>query len=453
MEQRKLLGKAAVILGLTVALMIPLMMIQGTVSERRGLRDGVVADIARSATGQQKLLGPVLVVPYRERIERMKQDADTGKTTVDITYQDRVATFLPERLEITGSIATEGRYRGIHKALLYNAALAFSGSFAVPAHFGLADRQQRIQWGQAYLAVGLSDIRGIKARPTLEWQAGRLAFAPGTRDGILATGLHAPLGTLPAAAASYEFKFELPLQGMERLDFVPLGRDTLIELRSAWPHPSFVGRFLPETRTVTDAGFAALWRTSYFSTNVEQLLDQCGGRECVALAETSLGVALIQPVDIYLQAERAVKYGVLFIGLTFAAFFLFELFKRLAIHPIQYGLVGIALAIFYLLLLSLSEHLSFGLSYLIAAAACVGLLGFYAAYVLRSARRAAGSAALLATLYGVLYVLLRLEDFALLMGSLLLFTLLAAVMVLTRKVDWYQIGWGAEPAPSTAMRA
>ena len=154
---------------------------------------------------------------------------------------------------------------------------------------------------------------------------------------------------------------------MERLEFVPVGRDTLIELRSAWPHPSFIGRFLPESRSVNDAGFTARWRTSYFSTNVEQLLNQCGGRECAALSENALGVAFIQPVDIYLKAERAVKYGVLFVGLTFAVFFLFELFKRLAIHPIQYGLVGIALAIFYLLLLSLSEHLGFGLSYFIAA--------------------------------------------------------------------------------------
>ena len=232
----------------------------------------------------------------------------------------------------------------------------------------------------------------------------------------------------------------LNLQGMERLEFVPIGRDTLVDLHSLWPHPSFVGRFLPEQRAVTDAGFQARWRTSYFATNVEQLLNQCGQRACDALLENALGVTFMQPVDIYLQTERAVKYGMLFIGLTFAAFFLFELFKSLAIHPIQYALVGIALAIFYLLLLSLSEHLRFGISYLIAAVACVGLLAFYAAYLLRSLRRAVGFATLLGSLYAVLYVLLQLEDYALLMGSLLLFTIVAAVMILTRKVDWYQLG-------------
>jgi inner membrane protein len=343
-------------------------------------------------------------------------------------------------------VDTEERYRGIHKAVLYNTKLAFAGSFAVPAHFGLADRQHRIQWGQAYLALGVPDIRGIKAGPTLRWQAARLAFAPGARNDVITSGLHAPLGELPTAAAAYEFAFELALRGTQRLELVPVGRDTLIELRSAWPHPSFIGRFLPENRTVTGAGFTARWRTSYFSTNVEQMLNQCSGRECAVLNEDALGVAFIQPVDIYLKAERAVKYGVLFVGLTFAAFFLFELFKRLTIHPIQYGLVGIALAIFYLLLLSLSEHLGFGLSYLIAAISCVGLLGFYTAYVLKSVRHAAGFAALLAGLYGTLYVLLQLEDFALLMGSLLLFTILTAAMVLTRKVDWYQLARGTEPA-------
>jgi inner membrane protein len=173
---------------------------------------------------------------------------------------------------------------------------------------------------------------------------------------------------------------------------------------------------------------------------MEQLFATCAHRDCPGLNENSLGVAFIQPVDVYLQAERAVKYGILFLGLTFAAFFLFELFKRLAIHPVQYGFVGIALCIFYLLLLSLSEHLSFGLSYFIASAACVSLLGFYASYVLKSVARSIGFTSMLGALYGVLYVLLRSEDYALLMGSLLLFAILALVMIITRKVDWYNIG-------------
>jgi inner membrane protein len=224
----------------------------------------------------------------------------------------------------------------------------------VPAHFGLADRQDRIQWGQAYLAVGLSDIRGIKARPALRWQAAPWLSRQAPRTG----SSRAACTPLRAAvtAASYEFALSRR-RGSDgapelcRSGGKPRGAALGVAHRASSAVPA-------GGRTVTDAGFAARWRTSYFSTNGEQLLDQCGGRECAALAENALGVAFIQPVDIYLQAERAVKYGVLFVGLTFAAFFLFELFKRLAIHPIQYGLVGIALAIFYLLLLSLSEHLA-----------------------------------------------------------------------------------------------
>jgi inner membrane protein len=248
---------------------------------------------------------------------------------------------------------------------------------------------------------------------------------------------------------------ELELQGMEQLEFVPLGKETVVHVQSSWPHPSFVGRFLPDQRTVGDAGFDAVWRSSHLSTNIQQLWDNCGRRECPPLMSSAMGVAFIQPVDIYLKAERAAKYGVLFIGLTFAAFFLFEVLKGLAIHPIQYGLVGIALALFFLLLFSLSEHLSFGVSYLVAASACIGLLTFYTAYVLRGVRRAAGFAALLSALYASLYVLLQIEDLALLMGSLLLFAILAAVMALTRKVDWYQLGRDMRPAanPTEAQAA
>jgi inner membrane protein len=439
MEQKQLLWKAGVVAALAIGLMIPLAMIQGAVAERRALHDDVVANIASSTSGPQKILAPVLVIPYRERITRTVTEARTGTTREQVKVVDGTVTLLPARLEVAGAAATEERYRGIHKALLYRSSLSFKGSFDIPAGFGLKP-EGTVSWGTPYLAVGVSDIRGIKSRPILTWQGRGTPFQPGTRDGLLSSGLHAPLAALPPDAASYEFSFELDLQGTDRLDIVPAGRETTVRLHSAWPHPSFIGRFLPEQRAVSDSGFDATWRSSYFSTDIEQLWRQCGYRECPQLLQSSLGVAFIEPVDIYLKTERAVKYGVLFIGLTFAAFFLFELFKRLAIHPIQYGLVGIALAVFFLMLLSLSEHLSFGVSYLAAASACIGLLSVYAAYVLRGMWRASGFAALLVGLYGALYVLLQLEDFALLMGSLLLFAIVAALMLGTRKVDWYRLG-------------
>jgi inner membrane protein len=446
MKQRTLLAKSLAVGGLGLIVMIPLVMIQGTVSERRALRYGAIVDIANSSSGPQKLLGPVLVVPYRERVERIRKD-DKGRQHVEVKYEDGWMSLLPETLDVAGSVTTEERYRGIHKAQLYHAKLSLKGSFAVPQQFGLAQPRGSISWGHAFVAVGIQDIRGIKTRPMLSWQGRSLAFAPGTQQGVPINGLHAPLGELPASAATYQFAFELDLQGTEQVEFVPVGKETVVKLRSTWPHPSFIGRFLPDQRSIGGEGFEALWRTSHFATGMGQLWDGCRSSGCRDVLQAAFGVAFIQPVDIYLKTERAVKYGALFIGLTFLAFFLFEVFTRLAIHPIQYGLVGIALAIFYLLLLSLSEHVSFGLSYLIAATACVGVLAFYAAYVLRGVRRAAGFTVLLSGLYAVLYVLLQLEDYALLMGSGLLFAIVASLMVLTRNVDWYRAGKD-EPAPA-----
>jgi inner membrane protein len=198
---------------------------------------------------------------------------------------------------------------------------------------------------------------------------------------------------------------------------------------------------LPDAGTkVSRDGFAAQWRTSHFATNLSQLHQRCvQSRQCDAFNQHSLTVSFVQPVDLYQTVERSVKYGFLFIGLTFAAFFLFEVLKRLAIHPVQYALVGLALAIFFLLLISLSEHLGFAAAYLIASASCVALNGYYVAHVLKSVRRGALFGLALSALYGLLYVLLRVEDHALLMGSMLVFACVASAMVATRRVDWYTL--------------
>lgn len=249
----------------------------------------------------------------------------------------------------------------------------------------------------------------------------------------------------------------MDLQGLKRLGFLPLGRDTHLKLASAWPHPSFEGRFLPVSREITDAGFTANWETSFLASNMEQHFTDCLERQnCTEFAGNLLTTAFIQPVDIYLQGERSLKYAILFVGLTFLAFFLFEILKSLKIHPIQYGLVGAALALFYLLLLSLSEHIAFPLAYVSASAACVSMLGFYVSFVLGNVRRGLGFGGALAGLYGALYVLIRSEDHALLMGTLLLTAVLLVVMIITRKVNWYQVSRDirdaslGEPSPASA---
>ena len=297
------------------------------------------------------------------------------------------------------------------------------------------------QFDAPFLAVGISDIRGIENALKLELDGQRLDFVPGTEVAWLGEGVRVTLPTLDTSKTTeLAFAFDLQLQGTGSLRVLPVGKTSSVSLGANWPHPSFIGNFLPAKREINDQGFKADWQTSFFSTNLQEAMHRCVMGDCEAFNSRSFGVSFIDPVDQYLKSDRAIKYALLFIVLTFAGFFLFEVLKSLAVHPVQYALVGVALAFFYLLLLSLSEHIGFALAYLLSASACVLLIGFYVCHVLRSVRHGLSFSAGLAALYGLLYGLLSAEDYALLMGSLLLFGLLGVFMVLTRKLDWYGIG-------------
>lgn len=447
---RNLAIKLGVIALLIVLLLIPLLMIGGMVTDRQHLRDGVLADIARSSSGEQHITGPILVVPYRKTLREWKTHEKTGVRYLEEREQRSRLYFLPEQFQLNAQVLTEERNRGIYQARLYHSDNQVSGYFQVPAQFGITENYADYHFEPAFLSVGISDIRGIENDLKLRLNGVELPFAAGSADRLLANGVHAPLPALDGVSAErLNYSFALKLQGTEQLWVTPVGRESNVQLSSSWPHPSFVGEFLPVKRKVSDQGFSAEWQTSFFATNFAEVLDDCAhGDNCEAYNSREFGVSFVDPVDQYLKTDRAIKYALLFIALTFAGFFLFEVLKRLAIHPVQYGLVGLALALFYLLLLSLSEHLPFATAYGIAAVACVALLGVYLAAVLKSALRGLGFAAALAALYGMLYGLLRAEDYALLMGSLLVFGLLAGVMLLTRKLDWYGVG---KPEVSSAV--
>ncbi len=444
--------RIALVLLIGIGLMIPMTMIMGLIAERQSAQRGVLSEIAQSSTGEQSITGPVLLVPYKRRVMQSQIVRDVNGTERERKSEkivDETLAFLPESLEIDGDVSTFEKRRGIYTARLYTAPLKIKGRFAVPKGYYAQGGGGAFDFGRARLVVGVSDPRGIKNSPALQLGASTVSFVSGANAPGMAAGMHADLGALGEDQShGIDFAFDLELQGMERLWFVPTGKSTQVSLKSNWPHPSFYGRYLPEPRPAGAAnpadGFSARWRTSHFSTNLASLYDDCvsSANKCSAVTNNGFGVSLIQPANIYQQLERSAKYGFLFVGLTLIAFFLYEVLKRLAIHPIQYGLVGIALAMFYLLLTSLSEHISFDIAYAIASAACIGLQTFYVSYVLQSFRRGLGFGALLALLYGALYVLLQSEDHALLLGSVLLFGLLAAVMVGTRKVDWYRVGEG-----------
>jgi inner membrane protein len=423
---------------LMLVLLIPLTMVQSVVTERAGRRNEVAQEISASWGAAQTIAGPVLVVPYR-----WTKTDDNGKRTEFISR----ASFLPEALDVQGVADTEVRKRTLFKVVVYKARLKVSGRFARPEMAGLIRSGAEPLWNEATVNIGVSDPRGIARRLTLKWNGQDIPFAPGITDASLfTTGLHAPAQFSPAGpGAAIPFAFDLDLNGTRDLRLVPGGNETSLQLSSQWPHPGFTGAPLPESRSVTEQGFSAAWRVPYFGRGFPQawsdsVLDREKLKEQADAA--AFGVSFVQPVDVYQQAERAVKYAALFIVLTFVVFFLCEVMRSRLLHPVQYLFVGFAICVFYLLLLSISEHVGFDVAYAVAATATTVLIGSYSVFALGGAGQGVFLGVAVAALYGFLYLLLRLEDYALLAGSVGLFVMLAVLMLATRRVNWYELRLG-----------
>jgi inner membrane protein len=425
-----------------VVLLAALGMIHGTITERSVRSAEVAADIARASAAAQTISGPLVIVPWRRTVVEWGEDSATRlRHSIERQVEGRFY-FLPDDLQIDGRLRTELRARGIYQVRLYHASTALQGEFVLPAQWGVAEDYASYRFGEPLLALGVSDIRGIETGLGLQVDGQTRAFVPGSGTTLLPGGVHTSLGAFDARVAHrLRFSVQLPLAGTGEIHVTPLGRNTVVRLASDWPHPHFADDYLPAKRTIGANGFTAEWRTTWFATNLEEALQRCVAKsDCAEFTARRLGVSFVDPVSQYVKTERAIKYAVLFMALTFAGFFLFEVLRRLPVHPVQYSMVGAALALFYLLLLSLAEHIGFELAYLVSSIGCVGLLGYYISHVLRSPRRGAGFGAALAALYALLYGLLQAEDYALLMGALLLFGVLALVMVLTRHVDWSALG-------------
>jgi inner membrane protein len=419
---------------LMLALLIPLAMVSGLISERQMRHQQTATEVANSWGLEQTLAGPVLRVPY---LVRGKDE--NGKMQTWTLH----ATFLPEDLAIDGRLIPERRSRGIFEVAVYRARLAWKGSFRRPSFKEWGVAEQDVLWQEAELVFGVPDMRGLRRGVQMTWAREKLDLAPGgAAEGMWTRGLRTPVPGLAGAAAgqTFPFAFDLVLDGSRSLKFLPLGRQTTVKLSAPWPDPSFVGAYLPESRHVVATGFEATWSVPYFGRSYPQQWRSTEAGTVAsqeALDASAFGVDLFLPVDAYQKTERSLKYGALFLLLTFLTFFLYEVFNPFSLHPLQYLLVGAALCLFYLLLLSISEHAPFALAYAVASAATVVLIGGYSAAILRGRLRALGTAAALGALYGYLYVLLQAEDYALLLGSLGLFAILALVMYVTRRIDWY----------------
>lgn len=437
-----LLRKLLIIAGLTLLLCIPLRMIGVTIWERSSTRDQVRTEFSENTAGSQWIGGPVLVQPYRKRHIK-KTVNDKGKEQVSFYWTDENQYWLPEKLDAHATLENKPRYRGIYEVQLYQSIVRLKSDFDFRANPPKVSGDDVIL-EEPYLSFGIADVRGLNATPQLRVNGDVIKLAASPRLSAFSSGLHAPLSALGKNPLRIEMDMEL--KGMESFHVLPLGRDTLVSINSSWPHPSFTGRFLPEAPQINADGFMARWRTNFLATNTEKNFSDCMSGVCADFIKNLMGVKLIEPVDIYLQSERAIKYGFLFVSLIFAVFFMFEIMRDLRIHPVQYFLVGGAMTLFFMLLVSLSEHLAFAWSYLAAATSCTLLLWFYVSHVLNGIWRGAGFAGLLVILFAVLYALLQSEDYALLLGSTLIFGVLALVMILTRHLDWFKLSGSLKPA-------
>jgi inner membrane protein len=421
------------LVGLILLLQIPITMIDGTISERSRRRTEAIEEVTQTWGHRQEIRGPFLVVPYVLRVE------EKGKEPREETYH---RYLLPATLAAEAALDTEVRRRGIFDVPLYVAHVSLTGSFRLQDRSLFPSETVAIRWEEATLALALSDPKSIRDGVTLTSGDRALAVEPGLGSfDTYDAGFSAALGlsASPALATPVPFAMTLTVAGSDGISVLPVGDETSVHVRSGWPDPSFDGAYLPIERTVTDRGFDATWRVNRLARSFPSWWKR--GSQCRKDLDGSLlGVSLLSPVEAYRTTERAVKYQLLFVGLTFLTFFLFELLGGLRVHPVQYLLVGLALCLFYLLLLSLAEHVGFDWAYTLASTAIAGLVTSYSRSVLRDGRGVGVIAGLTTGLYAYLFVLLQIQDYALLVGSLGLFAILASVMWVTRRVDWYAIG-------------
>jgi inner membrane protein len=419
---------------LALLLQIPIGMINGLVSERQERRDAAMVEVSSKWGNTQSTTGPALVVPYTHRWT----EATSGGGQV-ARSETRHAIFLPQQLRANGVIDSEIRSRGIFAVPVYRLRLTVEGEFARPNVSELGIDPSAVAWSRAQLAVGVSDIRAIQQETAVSWNGQSISFLPGT--GAFADagpGIHAVVG-VREDAERFAFSFPLLLNGSAGVYLTPFGQNTVVELQSNYSHPSFQGNWLPVERSVSSSAFQATWSIPFLGRDYPQAW-KAEKSMSEAIDGSRFGVELVNPVDHYRMAERSVKYAGLFILLTFSTVWLIEVLAGVRVHPIQYMMLGGALCLFYLLELSLSEHIGFPLAYGLASLAVIGMVATYSVVVLQSVARALIVGTGVGLLYVYLYVLLMNEDYALVIGSIGLFAILAAIMYATRGVDWYAVG-------------
>lgn len=430
-----------VVIGILIGiLMIPVSMIESLIYERQERQTEAINEVSSKWGEEQTITGLVLTIPYKAYTYTNETDAATKITKVKVVESKEYAHFLPELLKVNGNVSPESRYRGIYEVIVYNAKVNLSGNFVIPSFDEWKVDKKDILWEEAYISLGLSDLRSIQENIFVKWDNNNYYFNPGLQSTLVVkNGMNTrlPLQKPDSTKSNYEFSVDLNFNGSSALKFIPLGKITQVGIQSKWANPSFNGAFLPDTREVNADGFTANWEVLHLNRSYPQKFKE---KDSVSgFTESSFGVNLFAPVDEYQKSMRSAKYAVLFITLTFLIFFFVQIINKVRIHPIQYIMVGLALCIFYTLLIALSEHIVFKLSYLVSSIAIIGLITLYTKSIIKHTRLTIVIGGILTIIYTFIYIIIQMEDYALLMGSIGLFAVLASIMYLSRKIRWYAV--------------
>ena len=410
-----------IISAIVILLLIPNFMIQSLITERHQYRIEAISEISSSWAGAQIVAGPIISVQKKK--ERKDKN---GKVHFNTEYSH----YLPENLEIDADVQPEIRYKGIYELVLYKSKIKMKG------HINLSKLREHFpadDYDEIYISFNVSDLRGIQKDVTLKLNGKEYSLTPGLKNKIFRNGFYTAIQLNKDTLQNFEIGIDL--NGMENLEFIPLGKYSEININSSWNNPGFFGAYLPESRKIDEEGFKAKWIVNYFNRTYPQVWHN----DNYDVFSSSFGVKLLIPVDEYQKTMRMTKYSLMIIVLTFLSFFLVEVFSKKIIHPIQYLLVGLALIIFYSILLAISEYVVFQYSYLISSLMTILLVGFYVKSIYSSKQIASIITGMLALFYGFMYVILQLQDYSLLLGNIALFIILALVMFFTRKVNWYDV--------------
>jgi len=406
---------------IVILLTIPNFMVQSLINERHQYRLDAINEIGKSWAGTQIVAGPIISVTKKKE----KKDKNGN-----IYFKKETNHYLPEKLEVNSDVLPEVRYKGIYELVLYKSKIKMRGQINLNK---LIEHSPAEDFEEIYISFNVSDLRGIQKDVKLKLNGKNYNLIPGLKNKIFRNGFYADIQFDKDTLQHFEIEFDL--DGRENLEFIPLGKYSEININSPWNNPSFFGAFLPTSRTIIENGFNAKWIVNYFNRTYPQEWQNI----TYDVFPSAFGVKLLIPVDEYQKTMRMSKYSLMIIVLTFLSFFLVEVFSKKIIHPIQYLLVGLALIIFYSILLAVSEYIVFDYSYIISSLLTITLIGLYVMSIYKSKQIAAIIAGMLFLFYGFMYVILQLQDYSLLLGNIALFTILALVMFFTRKINWYDV--------------